>query len=72
MKINKDVLDAMQWAADYITEYQKSGNFDPFRALQGTEDREQRLFTESVNFLHEMQELTDAYRATRNKITFTV
>ena len=64
----KNITDAMQWATDYIFEYQKSGAFDPFSALDGTADKRQKLFTESVIFLKEIEELTESYRKIRNKI----
>ena len=61
---------AIRWAEDYIKEYQKSGDFDPFRELTGTADKKQRLFGECVDFLHALEMATETFRQNRDRITF--
>ena len=62
----------VKWARDYITDYQKNGcYFDPFKALTGTEDKQQRMFGECVNFLSEVENLIEQFDKTRNKIIFS-
>ena len=60
------VTAAAMWANNYIIEYNK-GDFDPIRLLEQKETRH-KLATESTNFLHEIEEAADRYRATRDKI----
>ena len=59
----------IKWAEDYITE--NSGCFDPFKVLTGTEDKQQKLFGECVNFLSEVENLIEQFDNTRNKIIFS-
>lgn len=67
----EDILAKMQWAEKYIEEYRKSGEYIPIDALFGTEDKRQRLFGECVDFLHAIKEITDDFRRTRDKISFS-
>lgn len=67
-----NVLSAAKWAAEYIAEYEKSGReFDPFKVLSGTDDKKSKLFTESINFLHEIEETAESFRKTRDRISFS-
>jgi hypothetical protein len=69
-EVKNNLFSAIEWANDYIIEYQKSGKFDPVSALTGTADKEQRIFTECVNFLHTLEEATADFKSIRAKISF--
>lgn len=65
-----NVLSVAKWAAEYIEEYEKSGHdFDPFKVLSGTDDKKSKLFTESINFLHELEETAETFKTIRHKVT---
>ena len=65
-----NVFTLAKWADEYIKEYQKSGDFDPYAALTGTEDRKQKIFLECVSYLYDLEKLAEDFRKTRDKITF--
>ena len=64
----KSYIDTIRFAMEYTIEYQKSGaGFDPFKVLTDTDDNKSKLNRESLNFLHEIEELIEQYRKTRKK-----
>lgn len=68
----ENITSAATWAAEYIAQYQKNGaDFDPFALLAGTDNRQSKIFTESIAFLHDLEEIAENYRKTRDKITFS-
>lgn len=61
-------INTIQWARDFTIQYQiNGGSFDPFKILTGTDDRQSKLNTESLNFLHEIESCVDQFRKTRKK-----
>ena len=71
MKNFENVASAATWAAEYIKEYNKSGDFNPFALLTGTQDKKQQIFCECCDFLQTLEEATEKFRRTRDKITFS-
>lgn len=60
------VTRTIEWASKYLIEYEKQGHgFDPFRMLMNEETQQERLFRLCVNYLHDIEELTDTFRDTR-------
>ena len=61
-------ISTIHWAMEYTIEYQKNGgDFDPFKILTGTDSRQSKLNTESLNFLAQVENLVDEFRKTRKK-----
>jgi hypothetical protein len=71
MKLYKDdfseLENAVKWCNDFIIEYQKNGDFDPFTALTGNENKRQKIYVECVNFLYSLESLTDDFKDIRKK-----
>ena len=62
--LNNNIL----WALEYISEYKKSGgDFDPFTLLTGTENRKQKLYYESLQFLIDLERAANDYIDARRK-----
>jgi hypothetical protein len=60
------VTRTIEWASEYLIEYEKQGHdFDPFRVLMNEETQQERLFRLCVNYLHDIEELTDTFRDSR-------
>jgi hypothetical protein len=60
------VTRTIEWASEYLIEYEKQGHdFDPFRVLMNEETQQERLFGLCVNYLHDIEELTDTFRDSR-------
>ena len=55
-----DVTALLKQSDEIIANH--SGEFDPFSALDGTEDMSQRLYGASVNFQAAIQTAIDEYR----------
>jgi hypothetical protein len=71
MKLYRDdfseLENAVNWCNEYIKAYQKIGDFDPFKALSGENDKKDKLYIECVNFLYELETLTDNFKDIRKK-----
>jgi len=64
----ENIINAMRWAAEYITEYNRSGGgFDPFAALTET-NKKQRHFINCVDLYEELARVTEAFREARARI----
>ena len=65
----KEVSDLIMLSDAIIDNFKKKNEFDPYAALDGSEDMSQILYTASVNFQATIQDAIDKYR---NSTTFDV
>ena len=63
-----ELENTVKWCNDFIIEFQKSEEFDPFSALSGNESKKQKIYTECVNFLYSLESLTDDFKDIRKKL----
>ena len=65
----KEVSDLIMLSDAIIDNFKKNNEFDPYAALDGSEDMSQILYTASVNFQATIQDAIDKYK---NSTTFDV
>lgn len=69
-----NTINSMKWAENYVEEFLKNNEFNPYDVLMGTESKDQKLYGLCVNYLEDvknaMESLTENFRATREKIVF--
>ena len=53
-----DIDNKIKFATDIIIDMQKSGLYNPIDALQGTETKQQKLYSFCVQFIYDIEELT--------------
>ena len=75
--INSTILDcnntetmewSIRWAHENINQFNANKEFEPFDALMGNESKAQKLYSLCVEYLHNLDELTDKFRTDRNNI----
>lgn len=56
------LINKINYAIDVIIDYRKNGEyFDPFRILADEANRNEKIFSESVGFLHDVEEAVNNY-----------
>ena len=62
-----NLISKISWCNEYINEYRKENDFNPFDVLMGREDRKGKLFNICVGFLYELEKAVNDFEALRKK-----
>ncbi len=65
-----DITRTIMWAENYIQDFIKNEQFDPYTALTGTETKAQRLYGECITLLQAIETSVETFRNHRDYITF--
>ena len=66
----ENINTAISWAEAYCADFSKNNEFDPFAALMGTENRQQKIFSLCVDFLENTKKLNNDFSADLKKILY--
>ena len=64
----EDISIIYNWCEEYIKEFIDNEGFDPLAALQGNESKHQRIYGLCVDFICNMNDLTEEFIVNREKV----
>lgn len=67
MITKKDILSKIDFCDSVIEEYQKDGILNPFELLTDSADRKTKLYCTCVEYVYELEKLTDELNAKLKK-----